>query len=287
MNESKQPGISLVGAGPGDPELITLKGLKALQSADVVMYDALANGALLDEAPPESLKVFVGKRAGRHTLRQEEINLLMVQMALSRGHVVRLKGGDPFVFGRGHEELTFAQAFGIPVTVVPGISSALAVPALQDVPLTTRGVSQSFWVLTGTTRTGQLSGDLRLASQSQATLVILMGMRKLPEICHLLSRHGKGSTPAMAVQNGTTGREKMAIGTVDTLAGKVRAKSIGTPGIIVVGEVVGLHRELKAMQTSIEDETFDDETFDDETFDDETFDDETFDDETYKVSKTL
>ncbi|MFQ5446588.1 MAG: uroporphyrinogen-III C-methyltransferase, partial [Saprospiraceae bacterium] len=170
MNKIKQPRISLVGAGPGDPELITLKGLKALQCADVVLYDALANGELLGEAPPESLKIFVGKRAGRHTLRQEEINLLLVQSALKHGHVVRLKGGDPFVFGRGHEELTFAQAFDIPVTVVPGISSALAVPALQNVPLTTRGVSQSFWVLTGTTQTGQLSDDLRLAAQSSATL---------------------------------------------------------------------------------------------------------------------
>jgi uroporphyrin-III C-methyltransferase len=252
MNESKQPRISLVGAGPGDPELITLKGLEALQTADVVLYDALASMALLDEAPPESLKVFVGKRAGRHTLRQEEINLLMVQLALTHGHVVRLKGGDPFVFGRGHEELTFAKAFDIPVEIVPGISSALAVPSLQEVPLTTRGVSQSFWVLTGTTESGQLSNDLHLAAQSSATLVILMGMRKLPEICRLLIRHGKAGTPAMAVQNGSTNREKLAVGTVENLAAEVKTKCLGTPGIIVIGEVVGLHREFQVVHAKIE-----------------------------------
>ena len=250
MSKSISPKITLAGAGPGDPELITLKGLRALQSADVVLYDALAGKELLDYVRPEALQVFVGKRAGRHTLRQEEINLLMVQFALTHGHVVRLKGGDPFVFGRGYEELTFAQAFDIPVTIVPGISSALAVPALQEVPLTIRGVSESFWVLTGTTGNGQLSEDLRLAAQSTATLVILMGVGKLREIAALLGNYGRQDVPAMVVQSGSLPGEKVVLGTVGTIARLAEQKGVGTPGIIVVGEVVGLHREFVANSTS-------------------------------------
>lgn len=244
MSTSITPKITLVGAGPGDPELITLKGIRALRKADVVLYDALASNELLDFAPPESLKVYVGKRAGKHSLKQEEINLLMVQFALSRGQVVRLKGGDPFVFGRGYEEVEFARNFGIPVEVVPGITSAVAVPGLQGVPLTSRNVSESFWVLTGTTKDEQLSDDLRLAAQSSATLVILMGVGKLPQIAKLLASHGKAEVPAMVVQHGSTPKEKMAIGTVGTISGIVKEKGIGTPGIIVIGEVVGLHESL-------------------------------------------
>jgi uroporphyrin-III C-methyltransferase len=236
------PKITLVGAGPGDPELITLKGLRALRSADVVLYDALACGALLEEAPPEALRVYVGKRAGKHTLRQEEINRLLVQFSSTYGHVVRLKGGDPFVFGRGWEELEYARRCGIEVEVVPGISSATGVPAGQEVPLTSRGVSESFWVLTGTTRSGDLTGDLRLAAQSNATLVILMGIHRLAEIMELLSAFGKAETPAMVVQDGTTPHEKSVTGTVGDIASLAEKAGVGSPGIIVVGNVVGLHR---------------------------------------------
>jgi uroporphyrin-III C-methyltransferase len=236
------PKITLVGAGPGDPELLTLKGLRALQQADVVLYDALIAKELLDEAPPEALRVYVGKRAGKHTLRQEEINELLVQFALSHGHVVRLKGGDPFVFGRGHEELEYARRFGIEVQIVPGISSAIAVPGLQEVPVTCRGVSESFWVLTGTTSNGELSGDLRLAAQSTATVVILMGTQKLREIGELFTALGKGSTPAMVVQHGSTPYEKVALGVAATIADVAENQQVGAPGIIVVGEAVGLHR---------------------------------------------
>lgn len=240
------PKITLVGAGPGDPELITLKGIKALRSAEVVLYDALANQELLDFTSPESLKVYVGKRAGKHSLKQEEINLLLVQFAFSNGHVVRLKGGDPFVFGRGYEELEFARSFGIEAEVVPGISSAIAVPGLQGVPLTHRETSESFWVLTGTTRDEQLSEDLRLAAQSSATLVILMGIQKLREIATLLFQYGKAEVPAMVVQHGSTTKERVAIGTVATIADIVEEKGISTPGIIVIGEVVGLHKSFLA-----------------------------------------
>ena len=128
------PKLTLVGAGPGDPDLITVKGLKALQTADVVLYDALANEVLLEHVPPKCQKIFVGKRADKHTFSQLEINELCVQQALQKGHVVRMKGGDPFVFGRGHEEMMYAREKGIEATVVPGISSAIAVPAMADIP---------------------------------------------------------------------------------------------------------------------------------------------------------
>lgn len=239
------PKITLVGAGPGDPELITVKGLQALHRADVVLYDALASKALLKEAPPWAKKIFVGKRADKHAYTQEQINLLMIQMAYTHGHVVRLKGGDPFVFGRGQEELEFAEAFDIETIVVPGISSCIAVPELQSVPLTRRGINESFWVMTGTTRQGKLSQDVRLAAQSTATVVILMGIKKLPEIVAIFKKAGKDNLPVMVVQNGSTSKERIALGTVATITQEVQQKNIGTPGIIVLGEVVGLHPDLR------------------------------------------
>ncbi len=242
----KQSKITLVGAGPGDAELITLKGLRALQSADVVLYDALISKDLLKEAPASAKLIYVGKRAGRHSFKQEEINLLIVQMAYQHGHVVRLKGGDAFVFGRGQEELEFAQAFDIETTVVPGISSSIAVAELQEVPLTRRGISESFWVLTGTTRSGELSEDVKLAARSRATVVILMGMRKLGQIADLFRSQGRGAVPVMVVQSGSTKAERVALGTVDTIEAEVCEKGLGSPGIIVVGEVVKLHPELRA-----------------------------------------
>ncbi len=244
MKNTIQPKITLVGAGPGDPELITIKGLKALQSADVILYDALVNPLLLEEAPENALRIYVGKRMNNHRYSQEEINLLMVQSAYSHGHVVRLKGGDSFVFGRGHEELSFASAFDIEVSVVPGISSCIAVPELQQVPLTRRGVNEIFWVMTATTSSGELSKDVKVAATSSATVVILMGMRKLVEIMKVFELNGKTDTPVMVIQNGSRADENYALGTVKTIAEKVIEKKLNTPGIIVIGEVVKLHPEL-------------------------------------------
>ncbi|MEO1518403.1 MAG: uroporphyrinogen-III C-methyltransferase [Bacteroidota bacterium] len=238
------PKITLVGAGPGDPELMTMKGMKALWSADVVLYDALVNPDILKEAPENAVKVYVGKRANNHRYSQDEINLMLVQFAFTHGHVVRLKGGDSFVFGRGHEELQFAKAFDIETTVVPGISSCISVPELQEVPLTRRGLNESFWVLTGTTRSGALSEDIQLAAQSSATAVILMGMRKLPQIADIFSAHGKTNTPAMVIQSGSLPEEKVVLGTVKDIAQKVEKEGLGSPGIIIIGEVVKLHPEL-------------------------------------------
>ncbi|RMG83578.1 MAG: uroporphyrinogen-III C-methyltransferase [Bacteroidetes bacterium] len=241
MTSYKTPKITLVGAGPGDPELLTLKGLKALQTADVVLYDALVNPALLDHAPDDALKVFVGKRKHDHRFRQEEINTLLVEFANAYGHVVRLKGGDPFVFGRGHEEIAHARAWDIETDIVPGISSCISLPELQEVPVTRRGLNESFWVLTGTTRTGQLSDDIAVAARSSATAIILMGMSKLKEIAAIFSLHGKGDTPVLVIQNGSLPNERKVLGTVDTIAEKVTAAGLGHPGLIVIGEVVRLH----------------------------------------------
>jgi uroporphyrin-III C-methyltransferase len=235
--------LSLVGAGPGDPELITLKAVKALNNADVVMYDALVDKSLLNHAP-NAIKVFVGKRGGRQYLSQGDINKLIVQNVLNHGHVVRLKGGDPFVFGRGHEEKEYAEAFNIPVSIVPGITSAVSVPELQGIPVTRRGVSESFWVLTATNKKDELSRDLRLAAQSTATVVILMGTRKLAKIVALYQALGKGEETVAVVQNGSLRDEKIALGNIDTIQNSVLKQGIGSPAVIIIGEVVKSHPKL-------------------------------------------
>src|SRR6201996_9437999 len=176
---TKQPKITLVGAGPGDAELITLKAIKVLNIADVVLYDALVNEELLTYAPENAVKVYVGKRSGDHTYSQETVNKLMVDYAINYGHVVRLKGGDPFVFGRGFEELDYAASYSIPAQVIPGISSSIGVPGAQNIPVTHRGLSESFWVVTGTTAKGAVSKDIYDAARTNATVVVLMGIHKL------------------------------------------------------------------------------------------------------------
>lgn len=232
--------VTLVGAGPGDPDLITVKGIKALKAADVVMYDALVAPELLDHCRPDALKVYVGKRRGAYSCMQEDINPLIVHYAQNYGHVVRLKGGDPFVFGRGHEELDYARQHGLSVEVIPGISSSYAVPAAAGVPLTSRGLSESFWVVTGTTKTGKLSKDLHLAAQSSATVVVLMGMHKLTEIADLFSEAGKRDVPIAIIQNGTTPQQRVVVGTVSSIVSEVARSGIDNPAVIVVGAVAAL-----------------------------------------------
>ncbi|WP_460635306.1 uroporphyrinogen-III C-methyltransferase [Larkinella harenae] len=236
-----QPKLTLVGAGPGDGELITLKGVRALRKADVVLYDDLANATLLEYAPAHALKTYVGKRAGKASFTQEEINQLIVRLAQEHGHVVRLKGGDSYVFGRGFEEYEHARHYGIPCEVVPGVSSSIAVPASQGIPVTCRNVSESFWVITGTTRHGELSDDLRLAVQSKATVVILMGMNKLAEICALYCQAGRGHLPMAIVQNGTRIDEQCVLGQVWKMPHLVAEQGVGAPAVMVIGEVVTLH----------------------------------------------
>jgi uroporphyrin-III C-methyltransferase len=237
--------LTVVGAGPGAIDLITLKAIKVLKTADVVLYDALVNGELLEYVNPKAELIFVGKRRGCYTHQQEQINELIVVRAKSHGHVVRLKGGDPFIFGRGAEEMEYAASFGIETAMVPGISSSLAVPASQNIPLTKRGSAESFWVITGTTKEHQISSDIALASKSNATVVILMGMGKLAEIVKLFQQEHKNNLPVAIIQNGTTSKEKVGIGTVDTILDIVKENDLSNPAIIVLGEVVN-HRAILA-----------------------------------------
>ncbi|AEI48940.1 uroporphyrinogen-III C-methyltransferase [Runella slithyformis] len=239
--------VTLIGAGPGDPELITLKGIRALESADVVLHDALSSTELLEYCRPECVIVNVGKRFAQHSCNQDVINHLIVEYAQQYGHVVRLKGGDPFIFGRGYEEMEYAQRHGIEVQVVPGISSSYAVPALAGIPLTTRGLSESFWVVTGTTKDHKLSNDLALAAQSSATVVVLMGMHKLPEIVETYAQLGKIDLPVAIIQNGTRPEEKIVTGKVGNILQLVQAEGIGSPAIIVLGAVAQLADNVKKL----------------------------------------
>ncbi len=240
------PRLTIVGAGPGDPELITIKAIKAIKSANVILYDALVNDELLEYASSQAELIFVGKRKGCYAYQQDQINELIVNRALSSGHVVRLKGGDPFIFGRGAEEIDYVQPFGILVDVVPGISSSAAVPAYQGIPLTKRGASESFWVITGTTKSHEISGDVALAAKSTATVVILMGMGKLSEIVEIFSQEGKQDTAIAIIQNGTTKDEKFGVGTIRNIKGIVAKKQLSSPAIIIIGEVVKERVKLNA-----------------------------------------
>tara|TARA_B100000674_G_scaffold315446_1_gene262358 strand:- start:1044 stop:1817 length:774 start_codon:yes stop_codon:yes gene_type:complete len=246
-----EPKLTLVGAGPGDPELITVKGMKVIAGADVILYDALIDKTLLEYAQSDAIKVFVGKRGGRDYIKQNQINELIVEYAFQYGHVVRLKGGDPFVFGRGHEELDYAHSFGVTTDVIPGITSAIAVPELQRIPVTRRGMSESFWVITGSTKEGKLSKDLELAAQSTATIVVLMGMRKLPEIVALYNRLGISETPVGIIQNGTTRKEKIGLGTMENIMDVVSEKGLKSPAIIIIGKVVEAHPRLSELLAEI------------------------------------
>ncbi|WP_299255803.1 uroporphyrinogen-III C-methyltransferase [uncultured Aquimarina sp.] len=250
---TKTPKLTVVGAGPGDPDLITLKAIKALESADVVLYDALINESLLAYAP-KAEKIFVGKRKGCYAYQQEQINELIVSRAKSHGHVIRLKGGDPFIFGRGAEEIDYVQEFGVETNMVPGISSSLAVPAYQGIPLTKRGSSESFWVITGTTKSHKLSQDVRLAAKSNATVVILMGMSKLNEIVSIFAAENKQDVPVAVIQNGTTDNEKFGFGSVQTIEQVVLEKELSSPAIIVIGEVVEQRAKLASIFKEVKEE---------------------------------
>ncbi|MFB3388172.1 uroporphyrinogen-III C-methyltransferase [Flavobacterium sp. LAR06] len=254
MRNSKTPKLTIVGAGPGDVELITLKAIKALEGADVVLYDALVNEELLQYATNAEI-VFVGKRLGCHAYTQDQINELIVSMGNRYGHVVRLKGGDPFIFGRGSEEIDYVTQFGLETAIVPGISSALGVPASVGISLTQRQIAESFWVITGTTSDHKLSKDIYLASKSAATVVILMGMHKLDEIISIYKENRSDDLPIAIIQNGTKNTEQKVVGTISSITKLVSEKKISSPAIIVIGEVVKNTSKL----TSYFQEHFDDE----------------------------
>lgn len=247
----KTPKLTVVGAGPGDADLITLKAIKAIKAADVILYDALINEELLNYASNEIERIFVGKRKGCYAFQQEQINELIVAKAKEKGHVVRLKGGDPFIFGRGAEEIDYVRLFGIETYVVPGISSSVAVPAYQGIPLTKRGASESFWVITATTKAHQLSNDVALAAKSTATVVILMGMHKLSEIVKVFSEENKQDIAVAIIQNGTRINENVGIGTISNIQQIVEEKQLASPAIIVIGDVVKERAVLGAIYSDV------------------------------------
>lgn len=239
MKTSKiYPKLTVVGAGPGDPELLTVKAVKALKSAGVVLFDALVSKQVLKHVPVGVPRIFVGKRKSSHAYTQDQINQLIVSFAYTHGHVVRLKGGDPFVFGRGSEEIAYAASFNIDTAYVPGISSSIGVPGLSGIPVTHRGSSESFWVITGTTRHNALSEDVYAAAKTKATVVILMGLEKIAEIVAAFRKEGKENLPVAIIQNGSLNTENLVLGTVDTIEGIAREELTEGPGVIVLGEVV-------------------------------------------------
>ncbi|GAA4799710.1 uroporphyrinogen-III C-methyltransferase [Olivibacter ginsenosidimutans] len=241
-----EPKITLVGAGPGDPDLISVKGIKALKAADVVIYDALVDEALLSYAPKEATRVYVGNPSGDENFSQATVNQLMVDYALNFGHVVRLKGGDLFVFGRGYEELDYAASYSIETAIVPGISSAISVPGLQGIPVTHKGDSDSLWILSATDSHGHLNKELNDAVQSSATVVVLLGFEQLSPIVKRYQEAGKGRLPAAVIQNGSMKNEKIAIGIVNTIEEVVVEAGIDNAGpvLLVFGQTVALHHKF-------------------------------------------
>lgn len=235
MQQCKTPKLTLVGGGPGDPRLITLKAIEALESADVVLFDALVNNELLKYSP-NAQKVFVGKRRGWSRYSQDEINRLNVKLAHNCGSVVRLKGGDPMVFGRAQTEIDYAEKHGLIVEVIPGISSYSGIAAYNKVPITERGVSSGFWVLTATNAQGKLSSDIQIAAQSSSNILILMGTRKLNQIVRHFMDHHSGDYPVALVQNGTLPSEKVVVGQLSNIERLVEQEGIRNPAVIIIGE---------------------------------------------------
>jgi uroporphyrin-III C-methyltransferase len=233
--------VFLVGAGPGDPELITVRGARLLAGADVVVYDRLVAPALLDLAPAYAERIYVGKEPGRSAIPQDEIDSLLVERALAGGVVVRLKGGDPFVFGRGGEEMLACVEAGVPVHVVPGITSAIAAPAVAGIPVTHRGIARSFAVVTASTAHAEDTVDLARMATATDTLVVLMAAGKLAETCATLVDAGRDiDEPAAIVQWAWTDDQRVVTGTLRDLPTLAAAASIGPPAALIVGEVVAL-----------------------------------------------
>lgn len=233
--------VYLIGAGPGDPELLTLKAHRLLAGADIVFYDALANPQILDHCRPGCRKIHVGKRGGRPSTPQLGIHARMIRAAARGLQVVRLKGGDPFIFGRGGEECMALKAAGIDYEIVPGVTSGMAAATYAGVPLTYRGVSQSVAFVTGHEAPDAPRVDWEAMARGADTLVIYMGMQSLDEICARLMAGGKAPhTPAIAVQWGSTRGQRQAGATLDTLARAVREAELGSPAIVVIGEVAAL-----------------------------------------------
>ncbi|MGN0308683.1 MAG: uroporphyrinogen-III C-methyltransferase [Lachnospiraceae bacterium] len=249
--------VILVGAGPGDAGLITVKGLEKLKSCDAVVYDRLASEELLKAAPMDCKKIYVGKEVGRQSKTQEEINAILIECAGKYDIVVRLKGGDPFVFGRGGEEIEALRQFDIPYEVIPGVTSAVAVPECAGIPVTHRGIARSFHVIAGHTRDliGGPDYDYELLGKLEGTLIFLMGLANLEEITGNLVCAGKpAATPAAVISQGTTTGQKMVKGSLSTIAKKVKESKLQSPAVIVIGKTAEyefLHSSPKAKRVGI------------------------------------
>ncbi|WP_342566164.1 uroporphyrinogen-III C-methyltransferase [Paenibacillus sp. FSL R7-0345] len=246
----KQGHISIVGAGPGDPELITVKAMRRIQTADVVLYDRLVNEELLEYAPEKALRIYCGKAPGQHSMPQDAIERLMIMHAAAGNRVVRLKGGDPFVFGRGGEEALAAAVAGIPFEVIPGITSAVGAAASAGIPLTHRGVATSFAVVTGS-RCNDAAQPVRwdALAHSVDTLAIYMGMSQLGEITEQLIRHGKDpQTPVALIEKGTTTKERTVTGTLANIVKLAAVMKISNPAMIIIGEVVNIREQVLSLQ---------------------------------------
>ena len=237
--------VFLVGAGPGDPELLTLRAVRVLGQADVIVYDHLVSAAVLDFARPGAERIYAGKRRNEHTLRQEQINALLVKLAHQGRQVVRLKGGDPFIFGRGGEELQALAAHGVAFEVVPGVTAASGVSSYAGIPLTHRDHAQSCIFVTGHLKDGTADLDWPSLVRLKQTVVIYMGLGGLAEICHEMMLHGAApDLPIAVVQEGSLASQKVVTGTLSNMPERVAQAGLKSPCLTIIGEVVKLHDEL-------------------------------------------
>jgi uroporphyrin-III C-methyltransferase/precorrin-2 dehydrogenase/sirohydrochlorin ferrochelatase len=244
-NAAQRGEVYLVGAGPGDPELLTLRALKLMERAEVMLYDNLVSDAVLALVPPSVERIYVGKRRADHTLRQEEINALLVRHASAGKRVLRLKGGDPFMFGRGGEEIDTLAANGVPFEVVPGITAALGVAAFAGIPLTHRDHAQACLFVTGHLKDGSMDLDWGALARPRQTVVVYMGLLCLPVLCARLIEHGQSpDLPAAVVQQGTAPTQRVVTGTLATLPSLAERAQLHGPTLIIVGDVVRLRERL-------------------------------------------
>lgn len=242
---SAQGQVFLVGAGPGDPELLTLRALRLMKEAEVVVYDSLVSKEILALMPATVERIYAGKKSGNHSLKQEEINKLLVGLARRGRKVLRLKGGDPFIFGRGGEEMQFLAGHGIPFEVVPGVTSASGAACYAGIPLTHRDYAQSFVIATGHPRKGVCELDWDMLARPRQTVVIYMGLGQIRQICSGLIEHGRrADTPVAVVERATTSAQRVIVGTLGTIAAECTRQNARSPSLIIVGEVVSLHGQL-------------------------------------------